>query len=69
MTTKSPALYGDREDIRLRKGTNNMDAVLRSKADEIIKASLQAVLPDEAVQRALRDYHCEGRTILVAGLL
>jgi hypothetical protein len=46
-----------------------MDAVLRSKADEIIKASLQAVLPDEAVQRALRDYHCEGRTILVAGLL
>lgn len=66
MTTKSPALYGDREDIRLRKGTNNMDAVLRSKADEIIKASLQAVLPDEAVQRALRDYHSEGRTILVA---
>ena len=43
-----------------------MDAVLRSKADEIIKASLQAVLPDEAVQRALRDYHSEGRTILVA---
>ena len=44
-----------------------MNHTLRSDADAIIKASLQAVLPDEAVQRALKDFHPEkGRTILVA---
>ncbi|MBQ9033449.1 MAG: glycerate kinase [Lachnospiraceae bacterium] len=43
-----------------------MDSVLRSKANKIVKASLTAVLPDEAVERALRDYHSDGKTILVA---
>ncbi len=40
---------------------------LRSDADKIIKESLQAVLPDQAVERALKDYEAgEGRTILIA---
>ena len=44
---------------------------LRAAADEIIKASLKAVLPDEAVQRALSDYKPggstgKGKTFLVA---
>ncbi len=44
-----------------------MNHNLRSDADAIIKASLQAVLPDEAVQRALKDYQpVGGRTILIA---
>ncbi len=44
-----------------------MNINLRNDADAIIKASLQAVLPDEAVARALRDYTPRGgRTILVA---
>ena len=44
-----------------------MDVILRNKADEIIKASLKAVLPDEAVQRALAGYEPgAGRTLLVA---
>ncbi|MBP3737062.1 MAG: glycerate kinase [Lachnospiraceae bacterium] len=44
-----------------------MNHNLRNDADAIIKASLQAVLPDEAVQRALKDYQpAGGRTILVA---
>ena len=44
-----------------------MDAVLRKNADEIVKASLKAVLPDEAVQRALADYKPgKGKTYLVA---
>ena len=43
-----------------------MDSVLRSNANKIVKASLTAVLPDEAVERALRDYHSDGKTILVA---
>jgi len=44
-----------------------MNHNLRNDADAIIKASLQAVLPDEAVQRALKDYQpAGGRTILIA---
>ena len=44
-----------------------MDLNLRKTADAIVQASLKAVLPDEAVQRALRDYKPgKGRTILVA---
>ena len=40
---------------------------LRKDADAIIQASLKAVLPDEAVARALADYSpAGGRTILVA---
>lgn len=44
-----------------------MNMELRNDADAIIKASLQAVQPDEAVARALKEYQPgKGRTILVA---
>ena len=44
-----------------------MNASLRKDADQIIRESLAAVLPDEAVRRALQDYHAgTGRTVLVA---
>ena len=44
-----------------------MDILTRKNADAIVKASLQAVLPDEAVQRALKDYKPgKGKTLLVA---
>lgn len=40
---------------------------LRSDADTIMEASLQAVLPDRAVKRALKDYKTgDGRTVLIA---
>ena len=44
-----------------------MNRSLRADADSIIRASLSAVLPDSAVQRALRDY-CPGpgKTVLIA---
>ena len=41
-------------------------STLRQTADQIISASIQAVLPDEAVRRALKDFHPEGRVFLVA---
>ena len=44
-----------------------MNRELRRDADEIIAASLKAVLPDEAVQRALKPFVPRGgRTLLVA---
>ena len=44
-----------------------MNLALRRDADAIVRASLAAVLPDAAVQRALRDYRPgRGRTLLVA---
>lgn len=43
-----------------------MDALLRSHADQIIKASIQAVLPDEAVKRALAGVDFPGRVLLVS---
>lgn len=44
-----------------------MNQQLRNDADAIIKASIQAVLPDNAVSRALKDFHGNGgKTILVA---
>ena len=44
-----------------------MNQILRKDADAIIQASLQAVLPDKAVERALRDFRSgSGRTILVS---
>ena len=44
-----------------------MNSALRRDADEIIRASLAAVLPDASVQRALRDFRPGGgRTLLVA---
>ena len=44
-----------------------MDQKLRKDADQIISASLKAVLPDEAVRRALEDFRpAGGRTLLVA---
>ena len=45
----------------------SMDKVLRQDADRIISASLRAVLPDEAVGRALEEFvPGKGRTLLVA---
>ena len=43
-----------------------MEKTLRSCADQIVEASIRAVLPDESVRRALKDFHPEGRTVLVA---
>ena len=43
-----------------------MEQTLRQNADRIIAASIRAVLPDEAVRRALQEFHPEGRTFLVA---
>ena len=43
-----------------------MKDTLRPCADQIVAASIRAVLPDEAVRRALQDFHPEGRTFLVA---
>ena len=44
-----------------------MNASLRKDADQIITASLQAVLPDAAVRRALAGFHPgRGKTLLVA---
>ena len=44
-----------------------MNRSLRADADSIVRASLSAVLPDSAVQRALRDYRSgPGKTVLVS---
>ena len=43
-----------------------MDQLLRSHADAIIKASITAVLPDEAVKRALDGQKFPGRVLLVS---
>lgn len=43
-----------------------MDPLLRAHADQIVHSSIQAVLPDEAVKRALRNAELTGRVILVA---
>ena len=44
-----------------------MNTTLRRDADEIIRASIQAVLPDEAVRRALKAFRPKGgRVLLVA---
>ena len=41
-------------------------AALRRDADVILRSSLNAVLPDEAVRRALEHFHPQGRVFLVA---
>ena len=43
-----------------------MDQILRAQANAIIAASINAVKPDEAVSRALKDKEFPGRVILVA---
>ena len=44
-----------------------MNASLRKDADQIVRESIAAVLPDEAVRRTLRDYSPgAGKTLLVA---
>ena len=43
-----------------------MDQILRSHADQIITAAIQAVQPDEAVRRALDGRTFPGRVLLVA---
>ena len=43
-----------------------MDQELRQDADAIIRAAIAAVLPDEAVRRALKGRHFPGRVLLVA---
>ncbi len=46
---------------------NRFNTQLRRDAEQIITASIRAVLPDEAVGRALREFHPgPGRTVLVA---
>ena len=43
-----------------------MDKILRSHADKIVASSIRAVLPDEAVRRALAGRKFPGRVLLVA---
>ena len=43
-----------------------MNTLLRAHADAIVKASIQAVLPDNAVRRALENKGFPGRVVLVA---
>ena len=44
-----------------------MNTTLRQDADRIIRSSIQAVLPDEAVRRALNAFQpTGGRVLLVA---
>lgn len=44
-----------------------MEQTIRADAEQIISASINAVLPDEAVRRALKEFHPgEGKTILVS---
>ena len=43
-----------------------MDEILRSHADQIVKTAISAVLPDEAVKRALSGREFPGRVYLVA---
>ena len=44
-----------------------MNLTLRHDADAIVRASIQAVLPDEAIRRALAEFRPgPGRTLLVA---
>ena len=43
-----------------------MNQKLRQDADAIIRAAIAAVLPDEAVRRALKGRHFPGRVLLVA---
>ena len=43
-----------------------MDKLLRSHADAIVKASITAVLPDEAVKRALEGQNFPSRVLLVS---
>ncbi len=43
-----------------------MNATMREDARQIIDRSIQAVLPDEAVRRALKDRRFSGRVVLVA---
>ena len=43
-----------------------MDQILRAHADTIVYKSIQAVLPDEAVRRALAGQDFPGRVVLVA---
>jgi len=43
-----------------------MNSLLRSQADTIIASSIQAVLPDSAVKKALEGKHFPGRVLLVA---
>lgn len=43
-----------------------MQKTLRMDADEIIRAAISAVQPDQAVQRALREATFSGRVVLVA---
>ena len=44
-----------------------MNTALRRDAESIVRSALAAVMPDEAVRRALREYRPgSGRTLLVA---
>ena len=43
-----------------------MEQLLRQRAEPIWTAAIRSVLPDEAVRRALEDFHPQGRVFLVA---
>ena len=46
-----------------------MNETLRRDADAIIEASLSAVLPDEAVRRALKAFQPKGGKVLLLSLI
>jgi len=48
------------------RGDKPMDQVLRAHADSIVKEAIAAVLPDEAVRRALEGMELPGKVFLVA---
>ena len=53
--------------LLLRKErSNTMEQLLRQRAEAIWTAAIRAVLPDEAVRRALEHFHPQGRVFLVA---
>ena len=55
------------DPFQKQKGGNTMNTTLREDANLIIKKSLQAVLPDEAVKKALSTFMPgKGKTLLVA---
>ena len=43
-----------------------MNKTLRAHADQIVREAIAAVQPDAAVRRALANFTCAGRVVMVA---
>ena len=67
MIPSDRVLCVDRRSLRFTKGGAKVNIDLRRQADEIIAASIAAVMPDEAVYRALEKFRPgNGRILIVA---